>query len=155
MSVHAINARTTGISEYTGLTLSALAVHEGRLFGLSGSALVEFTGAQDEGVDFTPHVKTGMQDFKSDEYKAVDRIYPSFEGSSGLSVTTTTVEDDADEDHVYSVRALATLADARAKLDKGAKSRWWAFKIAGVPGGTFRLKRLTVRAFKLARRKWG
>lgn len=151
MSIHAINARTLGISEYTGLTPVKVFSHGDRVYILTSTQLLELTGSNDDGVNIDCSVRGGKLAFGSYDEKRVSRAYVKDQYANELLLTTYLEEVDADQSvsetsYEYTIPGLVGARQhARAeRLRRDLKTVDWGFEVANVSGGGMSLKGLSV-----------
>ena len=153
MSFHVINAKNLAPSEYTGLSLLGLDVHDGRLYGISASGLIEFAGTDDEGVDVDAYTQTGKMDFGGGELKRFPRLYLGGSADGGLSVDVATEEVGTETTRTYPVTLWSgSLRERRVKLARGPMSRHVQVKVANVDGGSMVIERADLLVEGLVRR---
>lgn len=133
MSIHTVNTNSLGITEYTGLSLVSMVEHNGQLYAITSTELLEFTGEDDGGVDIDVVLKTGKLDFNSQAIKQMDSVYINGTSSADITLTTTTVEAGVETNRDYTIPSWSGGKDERRKrLGRGARSRWWQVKLTTV-----------------------
>lgn len=156
MTIHAINAEALGISEYHDLTLRGLVEHDGRLYGITPTQLVELTGADDSGTDIDASIKLGKVDLNDPQLKRGTAIYVGGAASGGLTVNVTAEESGTETERSYSMPAWAgSLHERRKKLARGVASRFYQVELANVDGGTFSIEKLGIWLQQMSRRVRG
>lgn len=151
MTIHAINARTLGISEYTGLSPVKIFTHGDRTYVLASGQLLELVGTDDDGTSIDCHVRGGKLAFASFEEKRISRAYVKDQYANALLLTTYLEEVDAAQEvsetsYGYSIPGLVGARQhARAeRLRRDLKAVDWSFEVANVDGGGMSLKGLSV-----------
>lgn len=113
----ALNLTTGAVSKYESLSINNL--NNG--YVSSGTGIAQF-GADQGG---SGYVTTGKTDFGSSKQK---RVSDAFLGIDGGKCTLTVIADNATV--AYETRATTKLETVKTNLAKGAKGRYWQFKIA-------------------------
>lgn len=151
MTIHAINAQTTGISEYVGLSPVQIMEHGGRHYIIVAAQLLELTGSDDDGTNIDAHILSGKMDFGTDEEKRLARAYIKTAYGNALTLSTIVDEVDAEEAVAEATYSYSIPAQSGAKqhsyserLRRDVKAVSWSFKVANVSGGGLDLKRLSV-----------
>jgi len=151
--IYALNAKSLAVSEYTGLTISALATHDGVLYGMDATSLLSFSGDADQGVDVDAHVLSGKARLGDGRLARWPRAYVGGTASDGMDLTVTTQEDGQVKARSYPKAAwLGDFRERIAKLAQGALSRWIQIKVANRDGGTLKIEQLDVAVEKIKRR---
>ena len=151
MSMYAMNANNLALSEYTGVSLTDLAVLDNRLYGVATDGLVEFTGTDDETVAIAAYVQTGKISLGSMDETRYARAYVKDQYANALSFTTILDSVDGEEaasesSYAYAIPAkTGAVQHARTvRLRRDVKAVNWAFKLANVSGGGMVLRGLEV-----------
>lgn len=150
MMLYAINAETFGIATFS-LTPDAIVEHDGVVYLLNATQVLELTGVNDDGVNIDSHILLGKISFNSDEEKRITRTYVKDQYANELLFTAILDELAADQtisetSYEYTISGhVGTRQHARGeRLRSDLKAVDWAFKVANVDGGGMVLKGLSI-----------
>lgn len=153
MTTYVFNAKTLGLSRYTGVTFEDIVSRDDTLYGVVADGLRELTGTTDDGTDIDAYVETGKVHFGDGQLKRFFRLYTEGSAAKGATAVVTTQERGTAVVRSYSMnRWTGDLRERRAKLSRKAKSRYVKVKLSNVSGGTFDVTRMALYVKGLLRR---
>lgn len=140
----AMNTESFGMTRYTGLPFSSLAVVNGRVLGLGDTGLFVLEGENDDGVQIDALVTTGLSMLGDSAVKRIPEIY--FTGSMQDEMSLAVGVYGAKKG-TYTYTVPKRTADAprgnRAVLGKGLASVYWKFTITNKNGADFNIDTIT------------
>ncbi|MCK5617663.1 hypothetical protein KAR91_88175 [Candidatus Pacearchaeota archaeon] len=147
----ALNTANMSITEYLNYPFNSFAILEGKMLGANASGLYILEGADDDGVAIAASFRISLQSFGSSFLKRLRACY------LGIKVVGTMVVKSVDEEGaIQSTTSVASSAAGyetiRAKLGRGAKSRYWAANVANDDGEDFTIDTLQLQIMDTARR---
>jgi hypothetical protein len=142
----AINLSTNAISRYTGYNFNSF----GGNLGANSQGIFELTGTTDNGLPINSYVETGKLDFGSSYMKRATDFYMGVDG--GVTHLTATTEGSSAK---YRLAQTTQLANVKADMARGAKGRYWTFKLENVEGSVAKVHDMEVVVKQLSRRVRG
>lgn len=140
-----VNTETLGMTRYTELPVSSVAVVGGRVLALGDGGLYEFAGGSDDGTPITCSALTGRVTLGSDQIKRLGDMVLSYSSTGAVELRVHVYGGAATGAFTYAMPARA--ADApranRIKVGKGLASKFWQFEWYGV-GVRYDVSRVTV-----------
>lgn len=115
--------------------------------GADSSGLYDCVGASDAGIAIDGYAETGKLDFKETSLKRVTDAYIGMD-SDGLLLTVTTDNSSV----AYNLPATTQLETVKANLARGAKGRYWQFRLDNVSGSVAKVDSVEFEVEKLSRR---
>ena len=138
---------------YDNFAFTGFASQGERQFAVGVDGLYELGGDTDDGQPIEARIETGLGDFGSPLLKTVDAVYLGYTATAGLTLTATTGHSAGTSIQNYSLAETANATtQARIKLGKGVKARYWQFALANQLGGDFTIETLEVLPTVLGRR---
>ena len=148
-----LNLATQAPYFYEQFDFTGFARQGGRQFAVGPDGLYELGGDNDDGQVINAHLTTGLSDLGSPLLKTVDAAYVGYTADQALTLTATVGQADGERTIDYALAETAeALTQARVKLGKGVKARYWQFALANQAGGDFTLETLEVLPVVLGRR---
>lgn len=148
-----LNLATQAPYFYDNFAFTGFASQKGRQFAVGPDGLYELTGDDDAGQLIAAHVTTGLNDLGTPLLKTVDAAYVGYTADQAMTLTATVGQADGAMSIDYPLAETAdALTQARVKLGKGVKARYWQFALANNHGGDFTIETLEVLPVVLGRR---
>lgn len=148
-----LNLATQAPYFYANFAFTGFASQKGRQFAVGPDGLYELAGEDDAGEPIAAHITTGLSDLGSPLLKTVDAAYVGYEADQAVTLTTTVGQADGALSIDYALAETAdALTQARIRLGKGVKARYWQFALANQAGGDFTIETLEVLPVVLGRR---
>jgi hypothetical protein len=146
---YALNLKTGALSKLDDFKFNSFS---GNL-GADENGIYTLTGTTNDGVAIPAFIETGTMDFKwidKFQYANLKRIVDAYIAKSGgaLKLTVTTENSSV----VYNIASNSQLETVKANLARGAKGRYWKFKIENIAGSSFELDSLELNAEVIQRR---
>ena len=138
---------------YDDFAFTGFASQGERQFAVGPDGLYELTGDDNAGQPIEARIETGMNDLGSPLLKTVSAVYLGYTADNALTLTATTGHLEGESMQNYTlVETAGAMAQARIKLGKGVKARYWQFSLANTAGGAFSLETLEALPVVLSRR---
>lgn len=148
-----LNLATQAPYFYDSFAFTGFASQKGRQFAAGPDGLYELTGNTDDGQPIEARVTTGLNDLGTPLLKTVDAAYVGYTADAALTLTATVGQADGEQSINYTLAdTAAAMTQARVKLGKGVKARYWQFALANQAGGDFTIETLEVLPVVLERR---
>jgi len=145
-----INSHTKGVSEYTNYNFNSMS--DG--LGATNNGIYNLTGSNDNAVNIDALIKTGIDQFGTNQQKQVPYAYIGL-NKSGQMVLKTIVGYKGDRKerwYTLTPRVIDATTNVRVKMGKGVKSRYWQFELINKEGSTFELNSIKLMPLTLKRR---
>ena len=148
-----VNLNTKAPFEYTNYPFNSFALCGQRPLALKEDGLYELVGDDDAGEMIEAHIKTGLVDFGTQHLKNVCRAYLGYKADGALFLHVTDTDGGEKREVIYELdRTFGAPKEARIKLGKGVRARYWQFELKNVDGSDFTLDALDVLPVVLKRR---
>lgn len=149
-----LNTESLGTGKYTNYPFNSMSRVGGQFWGASADGLYILSGDTDDGDTINAHLFTGKTDFDSPFFKHVREVFIGYSSDQPVVIKTVSSQDGELTERWYTLSPHFTGQDreARVKLGRGVKSRYWQFAIYNVDGGDLDLDRLDFYVVKLGRR---
>ena len=148
-----LNLATQAPYFYANFAFTGFASQGGRQFAVGPDGLYELSGDTDAGEPIVAHVTTGLSDLGTPQLKALDAAYPGYTSDQAMTLTATVGQADGAMSIDYPLAETANaLTQARIRLGKGVKARYWQFALSNQAGGDFTIETLEVLPVVLGRR---
>jgi hypothetical protein len=148
-----LNLNTKAPFEFTNYPFNSFALCGQRALGLKDDGLYELVGDDDAGERIEAHIKTGLVDFGTQHLKNVVRAYLGYQADGGLFLHVTDTDGGEKREVIYELdQTHGAMKEARIKLGKGVRARYWQFELRNVDGSDFTLDALDVLPVVLKRR---
>lgn len=139
--------------EYHNYPFNSFATMGDKHYGLKDDGLYLLQGDTDDGEAIEAHIKTGLLDFGTQHLKNVVRAYLGYHADGGLTLHVTDTDGGDKREVVYELdQTHDAYKEARLKLGKGVRARYWQFELRNADGADFRLDALDVLPVVLKRR---
>lgn len=121
--------------------------------GAMTDGIYELTGEDDAGTDIASVVRTGLLELGSSLLKQVTRAYLGYTSDGRLILKTVTTDGGDKTERWYELEETANaVREARIKLGKGVKARYWQFELINADGADFHVDQLQLLPMALSRR---
>lgn len=148
-----LNLATQAPYFYQNFVFTGFARQGERQFAVGPDGLYELGGVTDDGRAIAANLTTGLSDLGSPLLKTVDAAYVGYTADQPLTLTATVGQAAGERTIDYALAETAeALTQARIKLGKGIKARYWQFALANTAGGDFIIDTLEVLPVVLGRR---
>ena len=148
-----LNLETQAPYFYDNFAFTGFASQRGRQFAVGPDGLYELGGDTDEGRPIAARIETGLNDLGAALLKTVYAAYLGYAATAGLRLTATTGHSEGESMQNYTLAETAgATTQARIKMGKGVKARYWQFALANQAGGDFTIETLEVLPVVLGRR---
>lgn len=138
---------------YNNFAFTGFGSQGGRQFAVGPDGLYELGGDTDDGQLIEARIETGMNTLGSALLKTVDAAYLGYTATAGLTLTAITGHPEGESMQNYTLAEIAgAMTQARIKLGKGVKARYWQFALANQAGGDFTIETLEALPVILGRR---
>lgn len=146
-----VNTRTGAVTTYSNQPFNSMCSFAGMVLAASDAGIVALIGDDDSGVAIDAYLTSGVSDFNSAQLKRVSAGYVGGRMDGQLEITMIT--DEATE-YAYRLvpRKVGTIHQARKIFGKGARSRYWQWRLANVDGCGFELDNVSFDYDNLGRR---
>jgi hypothetical protein len=139
--------------EYNNYPFNSFATHADLHYGLSADGLYLLEGDDDAGEPISAHFKTGLMDFGTAHLKNVSRAYIAYSSDGALYLRVTDTDTGDKREITYELTETHdAFKEARIKLGKGVRARYFQFELANVDGADFNIDELSVLPVVLKRR---
>lgn len=145
-----MNTETRAMTRYDNFKFESLCSSDIGVFATDGETIFELTGSDDDGASIAAEIEFAVTDFGTTFLKRVTRAYLGLAADGRMILKTIT---DRSTERWYELSySEAGLHDARIKMHKGVKSKYWSFKLANADGSDFELDSITFVPMVLNRR---
>lgn len=146
-----MNMATEALTEYTNFSFNSYAKFNGKEYAAGTNGLYEVAGADDNGVDITWVIRTGMMDDKKINLKRLTEILLSLRFNGPVRVRVWT-----DEETYYDYTLVNyredVLHQVRLPIGKGLLSRFYQIELSGMNGSSIEIDSLQAPMKPVARR---
>jgi hypothetical protein len=139
----ALNLDTGAVSKYEGFNFNSLSAH----YGGKEDGIYSLGGSTDNGTAISAFLITGKLELGATELKRVTDAYLAVKGQA---LTLTALTDNGSV--AYTIIATASMKTVKTNLARGAKGRYWQFKLANNSGSVAEVEDLEVVVVKTPRR---
>lgn len=149
-----VNTESKAGSRYSNFNFTSLARVGDAFYASAPDGLYLLDGQDDDGTFIDALILTGKFDFDSAYFKHVREAFIGYSSDKPIVLKTISSQDGVETVRYYTLSEHWTGADreARVKLGRGVKSRYWQFEIRNFEGGQMELDRLDFEAIRLSRR---
>lgn len=134
-----MNTVTHAVSEYTNFPFNSYCEFNGKSLAASTSGLFSLGGDLDGTANISASFSSGVSDFGTSQLKRAERVYLGYRADGLMALKVTTGES---VERWYELHASDTengIHEARIKLGKGVKSRYWQFELVNKAGSDFEI----------------
>jgi len=132
-----MNTKNHASTEYTNFNFNSFCKYENTYLAASSTGLYALGGSDDAGINIAASFLSGSSDLGSTQLKRVERVYLGYRADGELLVKTITNENIERWYKLDSYDTEGGAHEARIKVGKGAKSRYWQFEVTNVNGSDF------------------
>ena len=137
LSLHAV-------TPYSNFDFDSFCRFNGKCLAANKDGIFVLGGDADNGTEISAYLKIGPDELGRTAQKRVRMAYIGAETTGALRLT---VETDEQNERAYTFKPMGSAArerSARLPIGRGAKGRYWSFKISNVSGCYFALDTLSV-----------
>lgn len=147
---YCMNTNTSGLTNYSDYGFNSMTMFNGVALAANDNGIYALSGALDDTVNITSHIKLGIFDFDNAQLKRVDVLYFAYRANGDLTVRVTL---DDNEQYEYTLESTGQdgIYTNRLKMGKGMKARYWQLEVEG-DGTNFVLDSISMQPEALARR---
>lgn len=152
--VWAVHPQYPAATEYENYEFNSFAQVGSTYLGAAYDGIYELSGSNDAGANIAAVVRTGLLDFGASQLKQVTRAYLGYTSDNRLILKTIATDGGQKTERWYELRDKTAddIREARIKLGKGVKSRYWQFELINTDGGDFEIDQLQLLPLMLSRR---
>lgn len=147
----AVNLGSGATTEYQNYDFDGYANFAGHQYGAGPSGILRLDGADDAGADIAWAVRTGMVDDKSGQLKRLEELLMSARADGPVRVRVWTDENRYFDYNIPNFRP-DVIQQVRAKLGKGARSRYYRVEVFGIGNVAAEITSLQLPLVQLNRR---
>lgn len=147
-----MNLTTASLSQYADYAFDSFCEYNGKYYAAGPGGLYEIEqGDTDAGAQIDAVFETGDLDFNSEYQKRISDFYAGYRTKGDLALTITTDETGVVD---YTLRNYGNeaLHQRRVTTAKGAKGKYWRFKVANTDGCDFEIDTMNMAVVPVARR---
>lgn len=145
-----VNTHTSATTTYTGIDANSACAFAGETLAATSAGIVALAGDSDLGAPIAASLTSGVADFSDSAIKRVVAGLAGYRADGDMELTLI-----ADGHHEAIYRLLPRRLDdphaTRVKFGRGAKGRYWQWKLANRDGAAFALDALTLDVQALSR----
>jgi hypothetical protein len=150
----AVNAENLAASRYENFPFHSMVRIGDHYYATSDEGLFALDGDDDDGAEIHSLLVTGKTDFGSENIKSVSQVSIGY--SSEQPIIFGVVYNECGKETGVSYRInpgyVGPEREARVKVGRGAKSRYWQFTIENTNGGELSIDRIDFDVARLSRR---
>lgn len=146
-----VNAGSEAMSEYQNYGFDSYAEFAGHHYGAGDGGLVRLDGADDRGANIAWSFRTGLLDGKDAMLKRLEEVVLAIRFDGPLRVRIWTDDNSFYDYHVANYRP-DVVHQVRARLGKGARSRFYRVEVSGVGNTAAELHSMQLPMIPLQRR---
>ena len=150
-TVYAMNAKHTGLTEYTNFAFNSAAVFDGATLVANASGIFALGGDVDDAAIIDAYARLGISDFGTLAHKRVDMAYVGYRSDGVLRLRVITDEQES-YDYTLATRDGDSLHGNRLKLGRGMRGTYWQAEVGNVAGADFEIDTLQLMAQPLSRK---
>jgi hypothetical protein len=146
-----LNTLNRALTLYEGWQFNSMVEFDGAYLAASADGIFKLEGDTDAGVLIDAAARLGVTDFGDPNVKKIDQAYFGYRAEGDLKLVIITDEHDV---HEYRLESTGHegVHNARAKLGKGMRGRYYQVGFENENGGDFRIDQGELRAVALKRR---
>jgi hypothetical protein len=137
--VWVVNTDGGANSTYTGWDFNSFAVWQGRNMAAGDDGIFELVGDTDDSTPIVSSILTGKSDLGTVQHKRMAYVYVGAKAAGGMSLT---VHTDDGQVNTYDVPAAELMANVRAAIGKGLRSKYWQLELTNPDGSDFEIESL-------------
>lgn len=137
-----VNTRTRAVTTYAGVEPQSATFFNKRLLLATDTGIESLSGDSDRGLSIDASVASGMTDLGSQAIKHVTQVTVGYRAGGDVDVTMVI---DAHHSYTYTMlpRQINEQHATRVKFGRGARGRYWSWKISNRDGADFALDSLS------------
>ncbi|NKF21572.1 hypothetical protein [Solimonas marina] len=150
----AVNSETAAASRYENFPFHSMVRIGDHYYATSDEGLFRLGGDDDAGAEIHCMLVTGKTDFGTEALKSVTQASIGYSATSPLLFSAIYNQSGQETSVTYQVDSgyVGVEREARVKIGRGGRSRYWQFVIENTAGGNLTLDRLDFDVMRLSRR---
>ena len=138
-----LNTQSGGLTNYNNFGFTSIAFHSGVLYATSPEGVFKLNTDDDAGRNIAAHIKSGFDDFGTENKKRISDIFVGCTGSD-MECEVETFDKQA---YTYPMeyRDVDTPYNNRIKTGRGLSSRWWRLTLRNTNGADFQIHDVAVQ----------
>jgi hypothetical protein len=146
-----VNTHTNAVSTYAGIDANSGCMFAGAALLATADGIVALQGDTDLGAPITAQVVSGVSDLGAAQIKRIVTGYAGYRAEGDVELTLTA---DGHHEAVYAMepRRIGDQHATRVKFGRGARGRYWQWKLANRDGAAFSLDSLALDVEAISRK---
>lgn len=149
-----VNAETKAPWQYDNYPFNSFAFAGNKYLALTDSGLYELTGSDDDGTNIDTVIRTGLENFGSNQKKSIPWAYFGYTSSGRILFKTITTATGKKVENWYELEARTADDDTetRVNIGRGLRSVYWQFELTNIDGAEFEFDDIQLMPARLKRR---
>lgn len=149
-----VNAETKAPWQYDNFPFNSFAFAGGKYLALTDSGLYELAGTTDDTETINWVIRTGLENFQSNQKKSVPWAYLGYTSSGRILFKTITTATGQKIENWYELEARTAEAgtETRVNIGRGLRSVYWQFELTNIDAAEFEFDDIQLMPVRLKRR---